>query len=629
MNGYSGTILHCNLSTSTTVTIPTSRYAEDYLGGRGLAARLYWDFAEFNKGAFEPETPFVIATGPLAGFPGLAGSRWTVCSKSPAIDPEIFSYNSMGGSFGVRLKSAGIDAVVITGMAPEPSWIFIHDSICEIRSAERIWGQGAARARDSLKNELGKDTCVLATGPAGENRVVFASLLADEDASGAAGLGAVMGSKNLKAVATAGNRSPLAAHPDRLKTCTDFLRKRTKEELVIVTPEPVEGLKTRRRACVGCIAGCNRYERQLESGQRGKYQCSSGFFYESAARSHYGEPNPVPFMANRLCDDYGLDINVIIVIMEWLDRCHSAGILSDRETGIPLSQYGSWEYIETLVKIIALRRGIGEALARGPVKAAQCIGRGTPEMIGDSFGREGAAIFYPGRVYVTNALLTALEPRQPTAMINEIGGTVTRWLGTKQPAISSGNLDFIARHFWGGPAAADFTTYEGKGLCTKMVQDRHAIKESAILCYFSWHLCAVEMYRPTIVAEILSAVTGIPHEAASLYLLGERISNLQRAITVMERKSAREEDILPDYYFDTPVTTRYMNPDNRVPGPGLTHHSRQGAVLDRKRFEWMKEDYYQERGWDKATGLQEKEKLNALGLDDVCDVLLKNGLVVT
>jgi len=267
-------------------------------------------------------------------------------------------------------------------------------------------------------------------------------------------------------------------------------------------------------------------------------------------------------------------------------------------------------------------------LARGPVKAAQLIGKGTPGMIGDDYSREGAIIFYSGRIYVTNALLSALEPRQPTALVNEIGGTVTRRLGTKQPGISTDNLDFIARHFWGGPSAADFTTYEGKGLCTKMIQDRHAVKESAILCYFSWHICAIEMYRPSIIAEILSAVTGVAHDEASLYHIGERISNLQRAVTVMERKSGREEDMLPDYYFDTPATSRYMNPDVQVPGPGKTLCSREGEVIDREQFEWMKEDYYQKRGWDKATGLQTAKKLNSLGLGDVCNVLREHDLVV-
>ena len=199
--GYAGKILRVDLSSGSVTDIPTANYADRFLGGRGIAAKIYWDEVSPNTRAFDPENRLLFLTGPLAGIAGLGGAKVQVCGKSAVTTPEYFCYASLGGSWAPYLKFAGYDGIVVQGKSDKPVYLFLHDGICEIRDASHLWGKGAIEVREQLKSELGTTTRVVATGPAGENMVVFANLLADEDSSGSGGLGAVMGSKGLKAIA--------------------------------------------------------------------------------------------------------------------------------------------------------------------------------------------------------------------------------------------------------------------------------------------------------------------------------------------------------------------------------------------------------------------------------------------
>lgn len=625
MHGYAGSILHCDLSKLATANISITSYAEAFLGGRGLASRLYWERAAPEKGALDTENPIIIATGPLAGFGGLAGSRWTICSKSPSITPQTYSYSNFGGSWGAYLKLAGLDALIISGVAEKPMYLFIHNGTCEFRDARQLWGKGAAQVREIIKEELGQNVRLLSTGPAGENLASFATVLAEDDSCGAAGFGAVMGSKKLKAIAVMGAKKPDPAHPEKLKTLSNFLRELKKSQ-PLQFPSPPRGAKVNRQICFGCIDGCDRYVMKMANGKRGKYMCASGPFYEDYAIQYYGELNEVPFIANRLCDDYGLDTNVVMVILDWLLRCHRYGLLSEEKTELPLSKPGSLEFIQELLRKIAFREGFGAILAEGPVRAAQMLGSNAEELLGDHVARDGSFAYYLPRIYIANSLLFALEPRQPNSMTNEIGGTVLRWLGTKKPQISSEDVDSIAKHFWGSHFAADFTTYRGKTMAAKMVQDRLSVKDSAILCHFTWHPSAIEIFRPEIVAEILFAVTGVPHDKGSLNNLGERISNMQRSNIIRDRRYGREGDTLPDFCFSTPVEEAFLNPDLLVPGPDKQPVTRKNSVIDKEQFELMKDEYYHLRGWDVDSGLQKDYKLCELGLEDVAVELRKDNL---
>ena len=193
--GYAGEVLRVDLSSGSTAKIMTSDYAERFLGGRGIAAKIYWDEVSPETRAFDEGNRLIFALGPLAGIPLLGGSRWGVFGKSPLSASEKFCYGNLGGRWGVGLKFAGYDGLVIQGKSDKPVYLLIHDNNVEIKDASSLWGKGARETLDILKKELGKEARVVSIGPAGENRVTTATLLADGDASGSGGLGAVMGSK--------------------------------------------------------------------------------------------------------------------------------------------------------------------------------------------------------------------------------------------------------------------------------------------------------------------------------------------------------------------------------------------------------------------------------------------------
>ena len=170
-HGYAGKILRIDLSSGKITNTPTADYADRFLGGRGIANKIYWDEVPASVSAFDPENRMIFVTGPLAGFSGLAGSRWQVCGKAPAMSPEEYSYSNLGGRWGGQLKFAGYDALVIHGKADSPVYVFIQDDVVEIRDASALWGKTTVETRETLKSDLGSTFAVVACGPAGENLV--------------------------------------------------------------------------------------------------------------------------------------------------------------------------------------------------------------------------------------------------------------------------------------------------------------------------------------------------------------------------------------------------------------------------------------------------------------------------
>jgi aldehyde:ferredoxin oxidoreductase len=641
--GYAGKILRVDLSSGEISEFPTADYADAFLGGRGIAAALYWDEVSPDAGAFDPENRLIFMTGPLAGVSGLAGSRWTICGKSPATDPELFCYSNLGGRWGAKLKSCGYDGIVVQGASHKPVYLFLDEGQAELKDASHLWGKGAAEVREMLKGDLGKSTGVVAAGPAGENAVTFASLLADDDSSGSSGFGAVMGSKKLKAIAVRGKGKTSVADPERLEGLRKYIRKLGGGALMTMVVSP----DVKPFTCYGCATGCVRSMYKDSSGKTGKVLCQSGVFYQSRPPEDFvlprGKSTSVTdwdegaFNANRLCDDYGLDTNALEVIINWLTRCGREGILSDEETGIPLSKVGSPEFIETLAKKITKREGFGGVLASGSLRAAREVGKAAVEVLDEYTIRAGQDTCYDPRVYITTGLLYAMEARQPIACLHEIFNPALNWL------LSSYNLpgsyttgavirDMAAR-FWGSEEAADFSTYQGKALAAKRIQDRQYSNECLILCNFAWPLMLVEdsedhIGDPGVESRVVSAVTGMDIDEEGLYRMGEKIFNLQRAIHAREGHAGRDTDVLPEAFYSRPIQAAYFNPGCLVPGKDGEQLSRMGQVVERDEFERMKDEYYQLRGWDVASGLQDRAKLEDLDMTDVAEDLAKRGLVV-
>ena len=527
-----------DLSQGHTANLPTDDYVDRFIGGGGLAAKLYWDMVSPQTKAFAPENCLIFATGPLAGFTRLAGSRWQVCGKSPAMEPQFFSHANLGGSWGAWLKFAGYDAIAIQGTSDKPVYLFVHDGIAEIKNASLLWGKNTVEVQEILKAELGKEVKVVATGPAGENLVSFATVLADEGSSGSSGFGSVMGSKKLKAIAVVGNKKPVAAQPERLAELADRIYKLRGRHFDIQHKWIHEG-RTKRQACYGCVAGCVRQYYKTDAGERVKFFCQLGDMYEIAAIEYYSNWNEIVVHAAQLCQKYSLDSFVVEPMISWLAKCYQESILREEETGLPLSKIGSPEFIETLVRKISLREGFGDILAHGTIKAAELVGKGSKELIGDSITtRANDLAMYDPRLFITTGLLYATEPRKPIQQLHEISMPMHEWVGLQGVGIvsegksgdflSSDDIVAIAEKFWGSRAAGDLSTYEGKALAAKKIQDRTYAKESLILCDFLWPIiwirdAAGHVGDPTMESQVFSAVTGKETDEEGLNKLGERI----------------------------------------------------------------------------------------------------------
>jgi aldehyde:ferredoxin oxidoreductase len=355
--------------------------------------------------------------------------------------------------------------------------------------------------------------------------------------------------------------------------------------------------------------------------------CQSSTFYQPWSQKYYGRQNDVPFYATKLCDDYGLDTWALELMILWMKRCYKAGILTDEKAGIPISQLGSLDFIQTLVRKISLREGLGDMLARGLDKAADFLGSEARREVRHTDP-------YDPRLYITTALLWATEPREPIQQLHEVGLPIAQWVNWVKKIegayLSSEVLRAIARRFWGSEIAADFSSYEGKALAAKQIQDREYAKECLILCDWLWPVMASEYSEgyvgdPSLESAILSAVTGDEVNEEGLYRIGEKVFNLQRAILIREGHRGREDDRIPEEWHTVPLKSNAVNADCVVPGKHGEVVCRKGAVVDRQAFERMKDEYYQLRGWDVATGFPSCAKLEELELDDVAQYLEQRG----
>ena len=634
MLGYAGRVLVVDLTTGRSTETSTAPYAEQFLGGRGIAAKLFWDLVPADAGALDPENCLVCASGPAAGFFGLAGCRWVVCGKSPARQPEAFSFGNLGGKWGSALKYAGYDALAVRGRAERPVILYIHDGEARVLDAADLWGRSTFEAADGVRARLGKGVSVLAIGPAAENGVVFATALADGGASVSGGLGAVMGSKNLKAVAVAGGGRPQAAHPEELQELAAFVKRTRGSTFNAPSPWVVPGV-TRPENCYGCGVGCSRQSYRDAAGRRLKYFCQASGVYGKPAMDYYGRQNEVPMAATSLCDGYGLDSAVLAPMISWLTDGCRAGLLTEAQTGLPLSKIGSIEFIQALTRRISLREGFGDLLARGTLAAAEALGELAQQLAGRHVGTLASeSRDYDPRLILTAAILLATEPRRPVPELHAISGNTliswTSWArGQAGAFLSTDDLRTVAERFWGGAQAADFSTYEGKALAAKQVQDRSCAQESLVLCDVHWPMQmtsaddpAGHVGDPALESRLYSAITGKETGPEDLLHAGERIFNLQRAILLRQGWGGRDGDRLLDYFFDRPLGKGdvFFNPDAIAPGPNGQTISRLGATLDRSEFERAKSEYYALRGWD-ANGIPTDDKLRALGLDEVVGIL--------
>jgi aldehyde:ferredoxin oxidoreductase len=582
--------------------------AKDYIGGRGLGIYYLNQEVDPKTDPHSPDNLLVMATGPLTGTGAPTGARYMVMTKSP-LTGAITCSNS-GGQFPTELKRAGFDAIIFSGRAEAPVYLWIDQGNADIRKADHLWGKNTHDTTDSLLAETDNKAKVACIGPAGEKGVLFASIINDKHrAAGRSGVGAVMGSKNLKAVVVKGKgRIPLA-DPDRFKDVNkkilDIFKEGIKETplgltvhgtagVVVATQnfgvlptknwqqgtfdgwEKIQGEELSNRfliknsACYGCPIACGRKTKVdvpefAGEGEGPEYET----IYAMGSNCMVDDLAAIT-KANYICNELGMDTitmgTTIACAMELVDR----GYLSEDQVGHSL-KWGDADALVELTRMTGNREGFGDLLAEGSYRLADRFGH--PELAPVSKKQE-----FPG-----------YEPRGCQAMglayaTSPIGGSHMRG----DPAYFE---------LFGVPKPMDPLQWEGKAKVTKAYQDLSAVIDSAGLCIFFAvrNLAAKDLgVAPVGILEYLNAATGADYTLNELMEAGQRIINAERMFLV-RAGFTRKDDSLPKRLTEEPAPTG--------PAKGMVCH-----------LEEMLEEYYQLQGWSED-GIPGDEVLSRLGLD--------------
>jgi aldehyde:ferredoxin oxidoreductase len=611
--GYAGRILHIDLSTGKTYTEPLNEdYAKKYIGGIGLGMRLWLDNSKAGVDPFSPENPLVLATGPTSGtiWP-TGGNGHAFVAKSP--QSYGIGESKSHGSFGTELKRAGYDAVIFHGKAEKPVYVWIDDDSVQILDASHLWGKSPAETEDTIKEELGDYYIrVAAIGPAGEKLVRIACIINEKTrAAGRCGLGAVMGSKNLKAIAVRGTHDVTVAKPDEFLEFVKEFHERmkgpaTKKYRTLGTPENVLV-----HNALHCMPTRNYNNAHFEAAEKvsGEYLnerfvakiigCSScamrcehicvvneGPYKGAMARVEY-EPlwalGPycgidrldAVIKGSELCNYYGMDSISAGVIVGFAMDCYENGILTQKDMDGIEARFGNHEALVKLLEKMGKREGIGDILAEGVKFAAEKIGKGAEKLAQHIKGVE-----------VTGYDLRCLK---------------TAALGF---AVSFRGADHNRHGAYAFDVKGKFNrlTYEkGRAKAVKDIEDVYTIIDSLIICKFSRGTYYKEFED---LAKLYTLVTGIETSPEEMRLKGERINNLARVINVREGLG-RKDDTLPWKVMNAPI------PDE---GPS------KGAYVTQQELDLMLDDYYEVRGWTRD-GIPTPEKLKALGMDDLIPIV--------
>jgi len=609
MNGWMGRILRVDLTSGACSAIPMEpSVAKDYIGGRGLGIYLLNQEVDPACDALSAGNILVMAAGPLTGTGAPTGSRYMVMTKSPLTG--AITCSNAGGTFPTELKRTGTDAVVFTGRSESPVYLFLDRDHAELRPASHLWGKTTHETTDALLAETDANARVACIGPAGEKQVLFAAVINDRHrAAGRSGVGAVMGSKNLKAVVVKGKgRIPLA-DPDRFKAFNkqilDTFKEGTRETplgltvngtagVVVATQnygvlptknwqqgtfdgwEKIHGEELTRRfliknsACYGCPIGCGRKTKVDVPGFEGEGEGPEyETIYAMGANCMVDDLAAIT-KANYICNELGMDTitmgATVACAMELADR----GALTEAQMGRSL-HWGDAEALVELTRMTGNREGFGNLLAEGSHRLAERFGH--PELAMVSKKQE-----FPG-----------YEPRGAQAMglayaTSPIGGSHMRG----DPAYFE---------LFGVPEAMDPHQWEGKAKVTIAYQDLSAIIDAAGLCIFFAvrHLAAKDLgVAPVGILEYLNAATGAGYTLEELMQAGERIIHAER-LFLTRAGFSRKDDSLPKRLTEEPAPTG--------PAKGLVCH------LDK-----MLDEYYQLRGWTED-GTPAKEVLGRLGLE--------------
>lgn len=581
-------------------------WREKFLGGTGFAAKYLFDNLPAGTDAFDPANVLVLAPGLLNGYPIPTGGKVLFCAKSPLTG--TIAEAVMGARLGTEVKRAGYDFIAIAGRAESPSYVYIDDGSVEIRPADALWGKDTRATAEEIRKAEG-DMVVACIGIGGENLVRFANIDCEDRQSGRGGLGAVMGSKNLKAIAVQGTNDLEPSDPRRLmELCLhyhavmvespafdedtkygtgEFLdwinaekgtfptrnwREAVFDERGKIDPYHWAPLYTKRNnACFACTKPCGR----IFGIDDGKYAglridgVEYELLYSLGGLCGMGDIEALA-KANELCDLYGLDgISAGAAVAFAMDLFQS-GILSEEDAeGLDL-KFGNPEAELKVIDMMARREGIGDVLAEGVKRAAQKIGKGA----------EDYAVHVKG-----------MEP--PAYDVRGIKGMALAFVTSSRGACHLRSCAYaleLTGKFWKYENVDRFTT-EGKGSEIRELEDLMTVYDILGVCKFSRGYFFAEGF-----VDILDAVAGMKTSEADILRLGERVNNLKHLFNLREGIT-RKDFRLPKRLMTMPIPA----------GPS------EGHVISEEDMEKMLNDYFDARGWDRE-GKPSEEKLKELGL---------------
>lgn len=644
--GWAGKILGIDLSHNTVDAMPTAGYAERFVGGKGIASRLYWELIAEETGAFSPGNHLFMMNGPLGGIRATAASRCVIVSKSPLTFPEQYTCGNLGGYFGAALKWAGLDGLDIHGIARNPVVLLIEPGTrCTFEDAAGLWGKDAFETIAALQKKYGTEAQVIAISEAGERRVRFANVIGSGGVSASKGFGAVMGSKNLKAIVVKAPKVMIpVARPDDFEQVIAEINELTLGEASGRYHNEIrlDGVKKIGNAyCYGCPGICRRGLYRSGNGEEGyRINCASAFFYRTWEKARTGTGGSATFHATQLANRHGLCALQLTLICKWLPKAVRAGVIDPAEPALNLDRMGTPEWFETLVNLISNRDGIGDVLAEGSRRAAQVWG--ISDMLDGIVTSTGVL---PGaghdpRLFLSLAPVYATEPNSVTTQVHEVSKPMRQWMAWansdgKRGFLTTGKLRHMAKLFWGDERAVEFDSPDMMGATAVQIQNRTYAKENLVACDWFWPINfsgTVESGTgdPALEARLLSAVTGENMDEAGYLRTGERCFNQNRAIYLREGRRGRQDDVLEERFHIRPFEkssniVSAVNPEFKMPGTGGQLVSRRGAKVDREVFKGIMNDYYRIRGWDVGTGLFTEDTLNHLGLADIVPELKMNG----
>jgi aldehyde:ferredoxin oxidoreductase len=604
MYGWTGKFLYVNLSKAKAVA---KKYdvsiAKNFLGGRGFAAKILWDELKPGIDPLSPENKLVLAVGSLTGFALPSSGKMVVAAKSPLTNG--YGDGNIGTQAAVQMRKAGYDAAVIEGKAAKPTVLLVQDDKVEFLNAKDLWGLTSFEAEKKLKSTYGRTSGVLCIGPGGENLVKFANVVSQEGrAGGRPGMGAVMGSKNLKAIVFVGSGDLSAAHPKEMKelgaeaykdvlakpnydfwkrqgtmstlewsqensclpTCN--YREGVFEEAEAIGGFAMEKLKVSNRGCPQCNMTCGNVVKDADGKE-------SELDYENVtmlgSNIGLGDLKKVAVL-NRIADELGLDTISLGNVLGFVMEASEKGLIKEKIS------WGEFEKCKTLTEDIAHRRGMGDLLAEGVRFVSEKIGKGSNRWA----------------MHVKGLEISAYDCHAAPAMA----------LSYATSAVGAHHKDAWVIS-WEVKAGRENYGEEKVDKVIELQRLRGGLFECLTVCRLPWVEVGFELeWYP----KFLYAATGLKMNFDDLNVIADRVFTLIRAFWIREfgKSWSKQMDVPPARWFEEPLTK----------GPF------KGAKLDRAKYEVMLQAYYRKRGWDER-GIPTETTLKKLGLENVAEQLGK------